>query len=583
MSNVSTPESGESMVSKDHLHSVDPIIKSGKSFDSTLPGRDGQDDGERTDVDLLAKNNQGTFLPAESNQGAFGMQLDEDFKPARKASNSLSGLPKTKKDILTLIFCVAMFVDVAGVTATFVMTEPIAKDLSIQVNNEAWILGTYSMVFAAFLLFGGRLADLYPPHRVFIVGFSGLSIFYLIISFMTNKYAYFVFRSVSAVFAVLTIPSAINMLVQMFPDPEEQAKRLALFGMAGALANTIALIVAGVFLLASWRWYFRFITILVVPFSAAAWYLLPKTEAVAEELPGAEKWKRMDLGGVFVLCAMLILFVLAFTQAPISGWSSAIFIAPLVISLFLFPVFLIWERRLPLGYALLPHDLWSYPNILVLSLQASSIFMWFATVQLRIATYLQAALGNSAILAAVKLLPMGITALIIGVLSQAVPGLITRPRYVQVVASAFCFTGSMLFAFSNGGDGEDYWRFMFPGQIIGTGGGMLIFIGGQTNIVSSSYSLVSDHELTLQIQSFPVEFAGVGGSFAQIIFQVGAVIGISVQQGLLSTGNGTIQDWTGSKNGYFFTAAYMMTTGLIFVIFYRQRKMPHREATAVAV
>ena len=45
----------------------------------------------------------------------------------------------------------------------------------------------------------------------------------------------------------------------MYPEPAEQAKKLALFGMAGALANTIALVLAGVFLLASWRWYFRFI------------------------------------------------------------------------------------------------------------------------------------------------------------------------------------------------------------------------------------------------------------------------------------------------------------------------------------
>ena len=29
------------------------------------------------------------------------------------------------------------------------MTAPIAEDLGISVNNEAWILGTYSMCFAA--------------------------------------------------------------------------------------------------------------------------------------------------------------------------------------------------------------------------------------------------------------------------------------------------------------------------------------------------------------------------------------------------------------------------------------------------
>ena len=40
-------------------------------------------------------------------------------------------------------------VDTAGVSATFLMTGPIASDLKIKVSNEAWILGTYSMIFAA--------------------------------------------------------------------------------------------------------------------------------------------------------------------------------------------------------------------------------------------------------------------------------------------------------------------------------------------------------------------------------------------------------------------------------------------------
>ena len=39
----------------------------------------------------------------------------------------------------------SQFIDAAGVSATFLMTAPIAADLDIQVANEAWILGTYSV------------------------------------------------------------------------------------------------------------------------------------------------------------------------------------------------------------------------------------------------------------------------------------------------------------------------------------------------------------------------------------------------------------------------------------------------------
>lgn len=108
-----------------------------------------------------------------------------------------------------------MFIDVAGVSATFLMTAPIAADLEVTQGNLAWVLGTYSLAFAATLLYSGRLADLYPPSTVYIIGFSGLGVFNLIISFMTDQYAFFVLRSVSALLAVLTIPSSINMIGEL--------------------------------------------------------------------------------------------------------------------------------------------------------------------------------------------------------------------------------------------------------------------------------------------------------------------------------------------------------------------------------
>ncbi len=344
----------------------------------------------------------------------------------------------------------------------------------------------------------------------------------------------------------------------MYPDPTEQAKKLTLFGMAGALANTMGLILAGVFLLASWRWYFRFIAIVVLPFSVLCWYIMPKTEAVAEDLPGTEKWKRMDLIGVTGLMAILILFILSFTQVEHDGWNSAIFIAPLIISIVLLPFWVFWEYKRPQGFGLLPHDIWTYPNIFPLIIQATSIFMWFATYQLRLATYWQEVDHVKPILAAARLLPMGVTALIVGSLTQPFPYLILRPRWVQPIGSILAFTGSMLLAFSNGGRGADYWKYVFTGEIIGCAGGMLVFIGTNTAI----------------IQSFPLQFAGVGGSFAQVIFQIGGVVGIAVQQGLLDTGRkGDVSDWTGSKNGYFFTSAYVLLPGIIFGLWFRQSKV----------
>lgn len=294
---------------------------------------------------------------------------------------------------------------------------------------------------------------------------------------------------------------------------------------------------------------------MAMPFAIFAWYFMPKTEAVAQEVPGSEKWKRMDIGGVLLLVSGLILFCLAFTQASSVGWKSPSFIAPLVISVvLLFPAFVVWEHYQPEGYSVLPKDIWHYPNIITLMLLASSSPLWFSTYQLRCAVYFQAALGDSAILTAAKLVPMGVMAVAAGLICQPFPQLIMKPRIVQPVACALAFAGTMLLAFSGGGHGRDYWKYIFPGEIFGTFGAMIVYIGMNTAI----------------IQSFPLEFAGVGGSVAQVVFQIGGVVGIAIQAGLVSTGSGEIHDWTGDRNGYLFVSAYILFFGLLFTVLYKK-------------
>jgi hypothetical protein len=307
---------------------------------------------------------------------------------------------------------------------------------------------------------------------------------------------------------------------------------------------------------------------------------MPTTEAVAQSLDTKEKIKRLDLPGVAIVMAALILFILAFTQAPEKGWSSAIFIAPLVVAFALFAAFFTWEHFLPRGFALIPHDMWHYPNLGPLVLQAFSVFGWVATIvsathgyscatltpqQLRLATYFQEVQHHSAILSAARLLPMGIIAIVVGTMIQVFPVLVLRPKFVQPIASILAFVGTILFVFSDGGWGKDYWRFIFPAEIIGTGAAMIVFIGMQTSI----------------IQSFPLENAGTGGSVAQIIFQIGGVVGIAVQAGFL-TGKG-LEDWKSSSDSFWFSGALILFTGLVFGLWYKQEKAPVHDGPAVAV
>ncbi|WVW85472.1 hypothetical protein I302_107510 [Kwoniella bestiolae CBS 10118] len=473
-----------------------------------------------------------------------------------RANVELSSLPKSKKDVLLLCFCMSMFIDGAGVSASLLMTAEVARELNIGVGDQAWILGTYAIAFASTLLLAGRLADLYSPSKVYSIGFVGIAIFNLIISFLNDKYSFFILRSISALAAVLTIPSSINMIVQMYPDPEEQTKKLSLFGVAGALSDTVAMILAGLFLLASWKWYFRFVTILVTPFAILAWIYMPPTKAVASSLSGRDKIKRLDLVGVLLLLSALVLFILGFTQAESKGWSFAIFVAPFLVSLVMFGIFVIWELKLDEGMGLLPKKIWSFPNIFQLIFMALSINLWFNTTQLRLTTYFQDVLGISPVITGIKILPMGITALITGGLTHPFPFLVLRPKIVLPLCTVMCLIGSLLFAFCDGGAGANYWKYVFPGLVIGTAGGIIAYISANTCI----------------IQAFPISYAGISGSFANVVFQVGGVIGVAIQAGLLNTGDGTLEDWTGSRNSYFFAGAVIIASGLVMLFTFREKR-----------
>jgi MFS family permease len=64
----------------------------------------------------------------------------------------------------------------------------------------------------------------------------------LITSFVTtNKYGFLILRGIAGCFGAMTIPSSYHLLVHMFPEPKEQAAKLGLLGMAGALGNVLGL------------------------------------------------------------------------------------------------------------------------------------------------------------------------------------------------------------------------------------------------------------------------------------------------------------------------------------------------------
>lgn len=133
-------------------------------------------------------------------------------------------------------------------------------------------------------------------------------------------------------------------------------------------------IFAGVFVeYASWRWILWLTGILGMTISILAFVAVP---------PGAPRrhkpsWKRLDLIGVSVLTAGIILFIYAVTSGSVTGWGSANVLAPLIISVAMVAGFFVWEARIDPELAALPPRLWKYPNVPILVTIALMPFFWW--------------------------------------------------------------------------------------------------------------------------------------------------------------------------------------------------------------
>ncbi|KAJ7836652.1 hypothetical protein B0H14DRAFT_3460542 [Mycena olivaceomarginata] len=103
------------------------------------------------------------------------------------------------------------------------------------------------MAFKPFIQ-NGRVSDLYNPKWVFVTGaWSTVGVFALINSFIGTEIPPITVRALTGAGGALTIPSALHLIVRMYPDPVEQAKAITAFGGMGAIGIVLGLIIGVLF------------------------------------------------------------------------------------------------------------------------------------------------------------------------------------------------------------------------------------------------------------------------------------------------------------------------------------------------
>jgi MFS family permease len=81
-----------------------------------------------------------------------------------------------------------------SVQAAVIILPTISNALNIPDARQQWVISSYSLTFACFLLLWARIADVYGRRLVFILGSLGVTVFTLVIPWSPNEIAFDVFR-----------------------------------------------------------------------------------------------------------------------------------------------------------------------------------------------------------------------------------------------------------------------------------------------------------------------------------------------------------------------------------------------------
>ncbi|MFC9424649.1 MFS transporter [Streptomyces sp. NPDC056987] len=210
----------------------------------------------------------------------------------------------------------AAFMDLVDVTIVNIAIPSIERDLGATFGAIQWITAGYALAFAAGLITGGRLGDIYGRKRLFLIGISGFTVASALCGFAVSPEMLVGSRLLQGAMAAMMVPQVLAIIHVTFPA-HERGKVFGLFGAIvglGAVSGPLlgALLTQWNLLGLEWRPIF----LINLPVGVAG-VLLGRRFIVESKAPKA---LRLDLVGVVLVTAALLMLVYPLTRGRELGW-----------------------------------------------------------------------------------------------------------------------------------------------------------------------------------------------------------------------------------------------------------------------
>ncbi|MEV2253386.1 MFS transporter [Streptomyces sp. NPDC050147] len=210
--------------------------------------------------------------------------------------------------------CFASAVVLLDTTAVNVALAEIGTGLDAGLDQVLWVVNAYLLSYAALLVIGGRLADMFGPRRVFLAGLAVFTVSSVGCGMAQDAGQAIAARLAQGVGAALLTPQTIVIITRIFPA-ERRGKAMGVWGGFAGIVAAAGPTFGGL-LAASlgWRWIF-YINVPVGIIGAVLVLLaVPKLDT--------GKKQRLDVLGASVLAVAMLAIVYALLEGEAHNWGS---------------------------------------------------------------------------------------------------------------------------------------------------------------------------------------------------------------------------------------------------------------------
>jgi EmrB/QacA subfamily drug resistance transporter len=403
------------------------------------------------------------------------------------------------------VLCVSLLIIVMDNTILNVAIPSLIRDLGATNSEIQWIVDAYVLVFAGLLLTAGSLSDRFGRKGTLQLGIVLFGIGSAAAAMSSSAEQLILTRAFMGIGGALIMPSTLSILMDVFRDPRERGRAIAIWAGFSGLGVAIGPITGGL-LLEHFSWSSVFwvnLPIGIVALVLGA-FLVPTSRDPRQS--------RLDPVGAVLSIVGLGTLLFGIIEGPAKGWTDGAVLGAFGIAALCLVGFLVWERHT--AHPMLDMSVFRNPRFSAASATITMVFFALFGSLFLMTQYWQLVHGYSPLEAGVRLLPHAATMMIVAPLSAR---LVERVGTKRAVVTGLTLVATGLLLLSTIAPDSPYPLVISFFVVMAAGMGM--------TMAPATESVMG---------ALPREKAGVGSAINDTTRQVGGALGVAIIGSIVS-------------------------------------------------